>query len=78
MNDKTRSRLKHALGAAVSITEAVPVYDRARIEADVIVEGGYIHQFQVSVRLFASFEMRTTQSKTRFQLFMNGLLSDTA
>ncbi len=47
MNDRSRSRIEDALEAAKAINEWVPIYDRARIESDLMVESGYIRQFEI-------------------------------
>lgn len=47
MNDKSRSRIEDALDAATAINQWVPMYDRARIESDLMVESGYIRQFEI-------------------------------
>lgn len=47
MNDRARSRIEDALHAASTINGWVAIYDRARIEVDLMVESGYIRQFEI-------------------------------
>ncbi len=47
MNDRNLNRIRDALYAARAIFEWVPLYDRDHIEKHLIVESGYVRQFEI-------------------------------